>query len=544
MSHRADRFDPNRKLPEIDPFASPAPSPWRTGNSSSASNNTSTTTGNTTSGTVQQLQAPWGRKSRASSFVKSTGTTANPHHYPEVSPQSGFERIAPSDKDSDTKGPYADGKKLKGKKAIRAYEAEQEAKRRRAEEEARRAADRESKGVAGFADRTSKARGVSISNPDYAPTIIEGAIDAAPPKPPKPWYKKLAIMIPACIVLIAALAGGIGWPAYLQVKATNEANAVAEQYHRAMQAYDIAWSEDNLRALVAAAPSGAIAQVDNPLAQPADAQKELDAQCSLLEEASRAATALTQAPPPSVAQVSGGEFSSAYQEVLDSDRSFQQERASATALLDGIAVTMPQLQRFCTNFRLGVSIENAKNIRDKTELAPLRTIPQGTPMTIGKATVPCPDAEGCPDFPNKDKSKQYSDLWADIMEEHDSALATHYSQQCWLDALTPYCVLMSSAMTKHQEDNGDVASALGSPKPNEAGPTPPLPDLDAARAAQAKNYADGEHLAYLEAGKVDAAVLTDTKPEWETAMIARLLEDFEKHLSEGQAAYLNAARSS
>ena len=537
MSPRADRFDPNRQLPEIDPFA-------QAGNASGTSQGTGTASASegTGFGAPQQVQAPWGRKSRASSYVKSIGSTGTQQQSAQPMAPSGFERIA-FDREQQKKGPYEEGKKLKGKKAIKAYEAEQEAKRRRAEEEARRAADRESKGVAGFADRTSKVRGVSISNPDYVPTAIEGAIDAAPPKPPKPWYKKFAIMVPASIVLVAALAVGIGWPAYLQVQATNEANAAAEQYQRAMQAYEVAWSEDNLRSLIAAKPSTAISSVDNPLQQPADAQKNLDSQCSLLEEASRAATAMTQAPPPSVAQIAGGEFSSAYQDVLAQDASFERERASATALLDGIAVTMPQLQQFCTNFRLGVAIENASGIRDETELAPLRTFKQGAAMKFDKATVACPDAQGCPDLPNKDKAKQYSELWADIAEEHDTALSTHYAEQCWLDALTPYCVLMSSAWTTHKEDNGDVASALGSPKPNEAGPTPPLPDLDAARATQTKNYADAEHLAYLEAGKVDAAVLADDKPEWETSMVTRLLKSFEHHLSEGQAGYLDVAGS-
>ncbi|CAG7845267.1 hypothetical protein USB125703_01526 [Pseudoclavibacter triregionum] len=545
MTNARDRFDPNRSLPEIDPHAG-------AGDWAGATGGTRARTGRRIGGTAaphdpaaaptdppqpEPGAAPWARRSVGAQLVRTTtGAPAAPAPVEAPPAPRGFERPRGGD------APYEEAKPLKGKKAIAAYEREQAERRRRAEEEARRAADRESRGVAGFADRTTRARGVSISNPDYAPVAGEEAFEAGPPTAPKPWYRRVAIVLPLVLLLVAGLGFGLGWPAYLQVRATAEADAASDAYARAMTAYELAWSEENLDALVAALPSTSLTAVDEPLAQPYDAQQRLDSECAKLDAASRAASELSTSGPPSLAPVAGSDFSTRYQETAAADAGFAAERRSAQTLLDAIRATLPELGAFCTNFRLGLAIENEARTRDDAELQPLRTVAFGQAIDIQGRSFTCDVAAGCPDYRDEAARKLYADLWEEIWSERDVKLGAHLTGECWLGALVPYCVKMADAVEVRRDHLQPIASAIDSDRPDSQDPAgPALPRLTAELRASATAYADAERLAYLEAGRVDPAVLADKGPEWETRMITRMLAAFEAHLAEAATGYRGSA---
>lgn len=538
MTPPADRFDPRRSLPEIDPHAGRARGAGQgpdagAGPGQRPGGRTAAARGaGPGAGTGSPID-PWSRRGLGSQLVQTTSGTA-----PEP-PSEALRGATPEPPAGEPgrrrgdRGPYADPpkKKLKGRKAVEAYEREQEERRRAEAEAARIAADRESRGVAGFADKRTRAQGVSISNPDYAPRAGYVADDAAPPTPPKPWYRKWAIMVPLAVLLVAALAVGLGWPAYQQLRATAEADEAAGAYQRAMTAYELAWTPDQLDALVAPQLSGALDEVDDPLAQPVEAQHRLDDECAKLDGASRAMASLTASPPPTLAEVGGAQFSTAYQDAAALDSGFGAERQRGQALIDAMRATMPELTRFCQNFRLGLQITNTASAEDATDLQALRTVAPGQVVDLGVRQMTCEDPLGCVNYADKEARERYADVWTQIAETRDEGLIAHYDAQCWLSALTPYCVLMSDAVEVRREGLGDIAQGI-TQNPSNDPATGPFPDLDAAIAASAAAYGEAERLAYLEAGRVDPAVLSDLEPAWEVRMISRMLGSFERHLGE------------
>ncbi|GEM_PF-4592047 len=513
MSTGGDRFDPFKNLPEVNPEGASQSTP-----------------ANSPAGPQGPMPGPWNRRQLGEQYVRPT----TDRRFSEE-PGAKFDRK--SLPDGSKAGPYKEQKKLKGKKAVEAYEREMAEKRAREEQAAIEAANREARGVAGFADRTSQARGVTISNPDYAPRPDYVAADAKPPKPPKKWYKKFAIMIPLSIVVTVALALGIGWPALMQVRATADADAAAAAYTRAREAYALAWSADNLDALTSAFPSKAIAKTENPLIQPADAQRTLDEQCSRLDGASRAANALTASPPPSLTQLSSTQFSSAYRQAQQADSQFAPERQAGQTLLSAIRQTMPQMQRFCTNFRLGLAIANNRGARDTAELKPLRTIPKGGVINFGERQMPCEDPAGCPNYADDLAREKYAELWRAIAEEYDDALLLHYRDQCWLDALVGYCVKMVDVVQADRDSLQSIASAMRGEKPGKDPNEPVLPKLAAAIDEANKAVNQATQAAYLEAGRVDPAVLASQEPTWASDMLIRILGQFESHLGEAASSW-------
>lgn len=435
--------------------------------------------------------------------------------------------------------PYAEPKKLKGKKAVRAYREEQARKAREREAQLAAEANRESRGVAGFTDRT-KTRGVFISNPEWTPVADYVAPEAKAPKGPKPWYQRFIIMVPIAVLTLAALGVGVVWPLIVNVQATQAADAAAAKYEQQMNGYRGAWTAERLDALTAAHPSGVLAATTDPLAQPAAASAALDNECAKLDATSRAATALAENEPPALAQMPSHALSESYRKALDADATFAAERQTAQQLLGAVSRSLPQLQKFCTNFRLGISLTNAWAARDRAELQPLRTVPKGTVMTVGPKAFPCADDAGCVNFADDKARQEYADKWKAIMEEHETALAKHHREQCWLDAISSLCALMATGAGRDREAQQDIANGIGRERVNADPGVPPFPDLTKALEGATAARTNNEHQQYLEAGKLDQKVLADQHPAWKVHMLQRMVQQFEVHLTEAAKGWRQA----
>ncbi|MGO2113203.1 MAG: hypothetical protein ACTH31_16485, partial [Pseudoclavibacter sp.] len=137
----------------------------------------------------------------------------------------------------------------KGKKAVRAYKHELEARRRAEAEQAAIDANVEAKGAAGFRDANRHGSHVAMSNPGYTPSKMYESSDPTPPERGKPWYKKLVIIIPISVVVVAGLVAGIGIPALAQAGATAQANNAATTFVNELAAFEAAWTDENLSPL-------------------------------------------------------------------------------------------------------------------------------------------------------------------------------------------------------------------------------------------------------------------------------------------------------
>lgn len=434
--------------------------------------------------------------------------------------------------------PYEERKKpLKGRKAQRAYEAELAARRRAEEERAAAEANVEARGAAGFRDEARHGSRVAMSNPTYTPSKMYEAGDPRAPKLGKPWYKRLAIVVPIAVVVLAALVVGLGVPAFIQIAATNEADRAAAEFRQSIVEYDAAWTSDNLDALVAAAPHLGVAETPNALLQPLDAKRTLLDECTVLAESTRVAGDLAANPPPTLAVLPSTSFSATYREAQEADASLSSERQAAQTLLGALSATVPVLSAFCTNYQAGAAIEDRAVLRDTQELQPLRTIPTGGTFVLEGTTITCGEAPGCVDLGNEQARLSYASAWREIQEERVLALISHYREQCWLDVLRPYCQRMGDAWDAAKGGIASISQALGNEKPARDASQGLFPRLDQAIADQAAAFQGIAQQAAVTAGSIDPLVLTDQAEGWETRMLTRLVTAYESHLGQAVADY-------
>lgn len=436
--------------------------------------------------------------------------------------------------------PYDEVKKpVKGKKARLAYEAELAARRRAEQERAATEADLEAKGAAGFRSDTRHGSRVAMSNPSYTPSKMYEAGDPRAPKRGKAWYKRLVIIIPVSVVVVAALVVGLGVPAFMQLAATNEADRAAAEFRQALVEYEASWTAENIELLVAAVPHVGVAETPNALLQPLDAKRSLNEECTVLAESTRVADDLAANAPPSLAVLPSTSFSAAYREAQQADAALSGERQAAQTLLGALSATIPALSAFCTNFQAGAAIEDAAVLRDTQELQPLRTIPTGGTFVLEGATITCGEAAGCVDLGNEQARLSYANAWRQIQEERVLALIAAYREQCWLEVLRPYCQRMGDAWDAAKGGIASISQALGSEKPARDPADGLFPRLDQAIAEQAAAFQGLAQQAAVTAGSIDPLVLTDQEPGWEARMLVRLVTAYETHLGQAVTDYLD-----
>lgn len=434
---------------------------------------------------------------------------------------------------------YEDPKRrrMKGKKAQREYEELIAARRREEAARAAEAANVEARGAAGFRDARRNTSLVTMSNPAYTPSAMYVASDPVAPERGKPWYKRLVLIIPVAVVLVAGLFAGIGLPAIAQARATAEANEAARVFTQALAEYRAAWTDDNLDALTAATPHLGIAESLSVLHQPREAQATLAEECTVFSEATRAANTLADNPPPSLVVLSSTSFSAAYRDAQAIDAQIATERAAGQTLLTALSATIPQLGTLCTNLQAGIAIENHASLRDEQELAPLRTVPEGGMMQFEERAVPCIDPQGCVNMADENARATYAASWRAIHEERALSLVAHYRDACWLEVLRPYCLLMSDAWDAAAGGVSSIASAMASEKPGRDPSQGDFPRLTQAYLEQELAFGEIADQATIEAGVIDPEVLIDQEPGWETRMLVRLTLAYETHLEVAVADY-------
>lgn len=418
----------------------------------------------------------------------------------------------------------------KGKKAIRAHQALIEERRRAEAEREAIEANVEARGVAGFRDANRHGSHVAMSNPEYAPSKMYEGSDPAAPERGKPWYKRLVLIIPVSVVLVAGLFAGIGLPAIAQATATADADEAARVFTQDLAEYHAAWTTENIEALTAATPHLGIGESGNALQQPLESQNTLIEECTVIANATRASGELANNPPPSLAVLPSASFSAAYREAQDADVAFGTERMAAQTMLGALSATLQPLSGFCTNFQAGIAIENQATLRDEQELAPLRTIPFGAVVDVEGRPVTCVDEAGCVNYADENARASYAAAWRSIHEERMVALVAHFRDSCWFEVLRPYCTLMSDAWDEAKSGISSISSAMANEAPGRDPAQGDFPRLAEAMFEQAAAFQAVADEAKVEAGNVDAEVLTDLEPGWETRMLVRLATSYETHL--------------
>ncbi|GGA59478.1 hypothetical protein GCM10011490_06890 [Pseudoclavibacter endophyticus] len=530
----SDGFAPGNRIRDINPDGSSAEDAWAAEHGGPAES----ARGDAQSGSPARLTAGRGRR-----FVSST--TGAPTLDAATAAQTAPPAPIPFDWDSaEARAEQYDAKKAprKGKRAERAYRQLLEERRRAEAERSAVEANREAKGVAGFRDASRHGSHVAMSNPEYTPSKMYEASDPTPPERGKRWYTRLVIIIPVVVVLVAGLVAGIGLPALAQARATAEANEAARQFTTELAAFEAAWTSENLQALLGPLPHAGIEESADALQQPPEAQEAFGTECgAVLADATRAATAMTDNPPPTLAVLPSASFSAAYRDAQQRDGEFAALRQTAQTLLGALSNTIAPIAAFCTNFQAGVTIENHASARDLAELEPLRTVAPGGVITIDNVQATCDDPLGCVDYANEEQRRKYAATWRSIQEERMESLIAHYRDACWLDVLKPYCTLMSDAWNEAKSGVTAAANAMEQLQVSDEPGQPPFPRLAEATAEMNHVFQEVADKAKLEAGSVDPESLLDVEPGWETRMLIRLVTQYETHLATAVTDYAASA---